>query len=98
MLSTRFGATFLAHCLRRVDRSATRFDGSATPTTALKPPVATQALSMTRHRARHPCCSRPQTISPSAIVVGHPAPDQGPPESLENRRRGLTPIRRARVA
>jgi acetyl esterase/lipase len=42
----------------------------------------------------------PQTISPQAqLVVGHPAPDQGPPESLENRRKGIDAYTaRARVA
>jgi acetyl esterase/lipase len=42
----------------------------------------------------------PQTISPQAqLVVGHPAPDQGPPESLENRRKGTDAYTaRARVA
>jgi acetyl esterase/lipase len=42
----------------------------------------------------------PQTISPQAqLVVGRPEPDQGPPESLEQRRKGLDEYTaRARVA
>ena len=42
----------------------------------------------------------PQTISPQAqLVVGHPEPDQGPPQSLEDRRKGTDAYTaRARVA
>lgn len=42
----------------------------------------------------------PQTISPQAqLALGHPAPDQGPPESLADRRRGTDAYTaRARVA
>ncbi len=42
----------------------------------------------------------PQTVSPQAqLVVGHPEPDQGPPQSLEDRRKGTDAYTaRARVA
>ena len=102
MLSTRFGATFfwlLASAALTAQQPASM--NQPHPTTAAEAPSRDTSFiddQGTAHVTR--VVPVPQTISPQAqLVVGHPAPDQGPPESLENRRKGTDAYTaRARVA
>ncbi len=75
--------------------------GAPQPTTAAEAPTRDTSYiddKGTAHVTR--VVPVPQTISPQAqLVVGRAAPDQGPPESLEQRRRGTDEYTaRARVA
>ena len=102
MLSTRFGATFfwlIASAALTAQQPASM--NQPHPTTAAEAPSRDTSFiddQGTAHVTR--VVPVPQTISPQAqLVVGHPAPDQGPPESLENRRKGIDAYTaRARVA
>jgi len=102
MLSTRFGATFfwlIASAALTAQQPASM--NQPHPTTAAEAPSRDTSFiddQGTAHVTR--VVPVPQTISPQAqLVVGHPAPDQGPPESLENRRKGTDAYTaRARVA
>jgi len=102
MLSTRFGATFfwlIASAALTAQQPASM--DQPHPTTAAEAPSRDTSFiddQGTAHVTR--VVPVPQTISPQAqLVVGHPAPDQGPPESLENRRKGTDAYTaRARVA
>ena len=102
MLSTRFGATFfwlIASAALTAQQPASM--DQPHPTTAAEAPSRDTSFiddQGTAHVTR--VVPVPQTISPQAqLVVGHPAPDQGPPESLENRRKGIDAYTaRARVA